>query len=90
MKGLQGLEVDEKQFHQVEAIVHSMTKAERLRPEIIDGSRKRRIAAGSGTRVQDVNRLLKQFTQTKQMLKQVGALDKKRRRRRAGVFSFLE
>lgn len=90
MKGLQSLEVDEKQFHQVEAIVHSMTKAERLRPEIIDGSRKRRIAAGSGTRVQDVNRLLKQFTQTKQMLKQVGALDKKKRRRRAGVFSFLE
>ncbi len=79
MKGLKGLQVDEKQFGQVEAIIRSMTVAERLRPEIIDGSRKRRIAKGSGTRVQDVNRLLKQFNQTRQMLRQLGALDRKTR-----------
>ena len=84
MKGLQGMQVDEKQFSQVEAIVRSMTVEERLRPEIIDGSRKRRIANGSGTKVQDVNRLLKQFSQTRQMLRQLGALDKKARRKRKG------
>ncbi len=67
-----------------------MTVEERLRPEIIDGSRKRRIANGSGTKVQDVNRLLKQFSQTRQMLRQLGALDKKtKRRKRARPFSLF-
>ncbi|NLJ24072.1 MAG: signal recognition particle protein [Firmicutes bacterium] len=89
MKGLQGMQVDEKQFSQVEAIVRSMTVEERLRPEIIDGSRKRRIANGSGTKVQDVNRLLKQFSQTRQMLRQLGALDKKARRKRGGPFGLF-
>jgi signal recognition particle subunit SRP54 len=56
-KKLQGAEFDEKQFKQVEAIIRSMTKKERRNPDIINGSRRRRIAAGSGTRVQDVNRL---------------------------------
>lgn len=84
MKGLQGMQVDEKQFSQVEAIIRSMTVEERLRPEIIDGSRKRRIANGSGTKVQDINRLLKQSSQTRQMLRQFGALDKKARRKRKG------
>ncbi|HHV93156.1 MAG TPA: signal recognition particle protein [Firmicutes bacterium] len=82
MKGLRGLQVDEKQFARIEAIIRSMTVEERLRPEIIDGSRKRRIAAGSGTTVQDVNKLLKQFSQTRQMLRQLGALDKKVKRGR--------
>jgi signal recognition particle subunit SRP54 len=90
MKGLQGLQVDEKQFGQVEAIVQSMTMAERRRPELIDGSRKRRIADGSGTRVQDVNRLLKQFSQTRQMLRQLGGLDKKAKRRRGGLLNFFQ
>lgn len=89
MKGLQGIQVDEKQFDQVEAIVRSMTVLERKRPEIIDGSRKRRIAKGSGTKVQDVNRLLKQFAQTRQMLRQFGALEKKAKRR-GGLFGFLQ
>ena len=89
MKGLQGMQVDERQFSQVEAIVRSMTVEERLRPEIIDGSRKRRIANGSGTKVQDVNRLLKQFSQTRQMLRQLGALDKKARRKRGGPFGLF-
>ncbi len=83
------MQVDEKQFSQVEAIVRSMTVEERLRPEIIDGSRKRRIANGSGTKVQDVNRLLKQFSQTRQMLRQLGALDKKARRKRGGPFGLF-
>ncbi len=55
--------VDDKMFKQMEAIINSMTMKERQRPELIKGSRKKRIAAGSGTQVQDVNRLLKQFTQ---------------------------
>ena len=63
--------VDEKQFRRLEAIINSMTPKERRFPAIIKGSRKRRIAAGSGTQVQDVNRLLKQFTQMQKMMKQM-------------------
>lgn len=61
--------VDEKQFKRMEAIINSMTMKERQHPAIIKGSRKRRIASGSGTQVQDVNRLLKQFTQMQKMMK---------------------
>ena len=61
---------DEKRIERVKAIILSMTKKERERPEIINSSRKKRIAAGSGTNVQDVNQLLKQFEQTKLMMKQ--------------------
>jgi len=57
------------QFDKIEAIINSMTEQEKLKPHIIDGSRKKRIAAGSGTTAGDVNRLLKQFEMTKQMLK---------------------
>ncbi|MEC6824475.1 signal recognition particle protein [Photobacterium sp. NCIMB 13483] len=63
--------VDDKIFMQMEAIINSMTKGERARPELIKGSRKKRIAAGSGTQVQDVNRLLKQFTQMQKMMKKM-------------------
>jgi signal recognition particle subunit SRP54 len=59
--------VDDKMFKQMEAIISSMTMKERQRPEIIKGSRKKRIATGSGTQVQDVNRMLKQFTQMQKM-----------------------
>lgn len=61
----------EKEMKRVEAIINSMTKAEREKPSIIDPKRKRRIAAGSGTTVPDVNRLLKQFEQMQKMMKQV-------------------
>ena len=61
---------DEKRIERIKAIILSMTKKERERPEIINSSRKKRIAAGSGTNVQDVNQLLKQFEQTKLMMKQ--------------------
>ncbi len=62
---------NDKMFTQMEAIINSMTPGERARPEIIKGSRKRRIAAGSGTQVQDINRLLKQFTQMQKMMKKM-------------------
>ncbi|MGF1793790.1 signal recognition particle protein, partial [Photobacterium profundum] len=64
-------QVDDRMFLQMEAIINSMTKGERSRPEIIKGSRKKRIATGSGTQVQDVNRLLKQFTQMQKMMKKM-------------------
>ncbi|UAA40735.1 signal recognition particle protein [Paraneptunicella aestuarii] len=64
-------QANEKSFNQMEAIINSMTPAERERPDIIKGSRKKRIAAGSGTQIQDVNRLLKQFTQMQKMMKKM-------------------
>src|SRR5699024_5670315 len=71
MKGLKNAQLDEKQLVQVEAIIQSMTKQERQEPEIINASRKRRIAKGSGTTVSQVNRLLKQFNEMKKMMKQM-------------------
>ncbi len=65
------VDIDEKEFVKVEAIINSMTKQERYNPNIIDGSRKKRIAAGSGTTVNDVNILLKQFFTTQKMMKQL-------------------
>jgi signal recognition particle subunit SRP54 len=62
---------NDKQFNQFEAIINSMTLKERERPDMIKGSRKKRIAAGSGTQIQDVNRLLKQFTQMQKMMKKM-------------------
>ncbi len=64
-------QVDDKVFNQMAAIINSMTQKERQRPELIKGSRKKRIAAGSGTQVQDVNKLLKQFTQMQKMMKKM-------------------
>ncbi|WP_119468647.1 signal recognition particle protein [Vibrio cholerae] len=63
--------VDDRVFKQMEAIINSMTMKERQNPDLIKGSRKKRIAAGSGTQVQDVNRLLKQFTQMQKMMKKM-------------------
>ena len=63
-------ELAEKEFKKIEAIILSMTKAEREKPSIINPKRKRRIARGSGTQVQDVNRLLRQFEQMQKMMKQ--------------------
>ena len=71
MKQLKDLEVDEKEVARVEAIIKSMTKQERREPSIINGSRRKRIANGSGTKVEEVNRLLKQFEQSKKMMKQL-------------------
>ena len=63
-------DIDESQFTRVEAIITSMTTAERAKPSIINPSRKKRIAKGSGTKVEDVNRLLRQFEQMQKMMKQ--------------------
>ena len=72
LKGrLSGAEVDDSQLKKVEAIIHSMTPNERSKPEIIGGSRRRRIARGSGTTPQDVNMLLNQFRQMRQMMRQM-------------------
>jgi signal recognition particle subunit SRP54 len=64
-------QVNDKELGKLEAIINSMTAKERQRPDIIKGSRKKRIAAGSGTQIQDVNRLLKQFTQMQKMMKKM-------------------
>jgi signal recognition particle subunit SRP54 len=69
--GAGNLEVDDNEFVQVEAMIQSMTAAERHNPDIVDGSRRRRIAAGSGTTVTDVNRLLKEFDQARSLAKQM-------------------
>ena len=68
---LKGLKVDNKAFVQIEAIINSMTLKERVKHNIINASRKRRIAQGSGTRVNDINKLLKQFAQMQKMMKKV-------------------
>ncbi|MFH1864789.1 MAG: signal recognition particle protein [Candidatus Eisenbacteria bacterium] len=71
------VDIDERALARVEAIISSMTPGERRNPVVIDGSRRRRIAKGSGTTVQDINRLLKQFDAMKKMAKQFGKLGKR-------------
>ncbi len=70
------IDVDERQFQRIDAIITSMTPAERAKPSIINPSRKKRIAAGSGMKVEDVNRLLKQFEQMQKVMKQFGNFGK--------------
>lgn len=74
LPGIGHVEVEDKELDRVEAIINSMTREERLNPQIIDGSRKRRIARGSGTGVSEVNRLLKRFNEARQMMKRLGKL----------------
>jgi signal recognition particle subunit SRP54 len=78
----QGISVDPKQLGRTEAIICSMTPAERTRPTQLDGSRRKRIARGSGTTVQDVNQLLRQFEQMKKMMKTMGRMQKGKKKRR--------
>jgi len=75
---LKNAQVDENQMAKIEAIILSMTKDERIKPELINGSRRRRIANGSGTTVEDVNKLLKQFDQMKKMMKQFSGMGKRK------------
>lgn len=77
IKGLENAKVDEKQMDRVEAIIYSMTTQEKTTPEIINGARKKRIAKGSGTSIQDINRLLKQFEDMKKMMKQMTNMQQK-------------
>ncbi len=73
---LKDVDIDDKELVRVEAIIQSMTKAERRKPAIINGSRRKRIAAGCGMRVQDVNKLLKQFEESKKMMKKLQGMNK--------------
>ena len=75
---LKDAQMDEGYMAKIEAIILSMTRAERLRPEIINGSRRKRIANGSGTSVEDVNKLLRQFEQMKKTMKQFSNMGKRR------------
>ena len=70
-KAIKDIDIDDNAFKSIEAIINSMTPKERTNPEIINGSRRTRIAKGSGTNIQEVNRLLKQFDQTRKMMKMV-------------------
>ena len=70
-KALQNIDIDDNAFKGIEAIIHSMTPGEREDPSVINGSRRKRIAAGSGTTIQEVNRLIKQFDDTRRMMKMV-------------------
>ncbi|MDD4568521.1 MAG: signal recognition particle protein [Tepidanaerobacteraceae bacterium] len=79
---LKGVEFDDKELDRVEAIINSMTFEERKSPSVINGSRRKRIANGSGTAIQDVNRLLKQYDQTKKMIKQFTGVEKSRKKGR--------
>ncbi|MBE6880517.1 MAG: signal recognition particle protein [Ruminococcaceae bacterium] len=72
-------DIDERKMYRTKAIISSMTKKEREKPSIIDAKRKRRIAAGSGTKVEDVNQLLKQYEMMSKMMKQMGGKGKKKR-----------
>ncbi len=71
LRGLDAANVDEGGLRRVEAIINSMTPIERRRPDVLNGSRKKRIAMGSGTSVQEINQLLKQYKQMKKMFKGV-------------------
>ncbi|HML31453.1 MULTISPECIES: signal recognition particle protein [Sporomusa] len=76
LKQLQGMDIDDKEVKHIIAIIRSMTAKERRDPSILNGSRRKRIALGSGTRVQDVNRLLKQFGEAKKMMKRIQEMQK--------------
>ena len=76
LKG-QDLSVDENNMKKVKAMIQSMTPAERQNPDIIKGSHKKRIAAGSGTTIQDINSLLKQFAQVREMMSRMSNMGKR-------------
>lgn len=77
-KSIRDADIDERQIFRIEAIILSMTKEERENPDLLNGSRRKRIAAGCGQKVEDVNRLMKQYEQMKQMFKQFGKKGKRR------------
>jgi len=77
-KALKDVDIDDNAFKSIEAIIQSMTPKERQNPDIINQSRRLRIAKGSGTKIEDVNRLMKQFDQTKKMMKMVSGMDRGR------------
>ena len=82
---LAGVDLDDRQIVRTEAIIQSMTKEERQSPNTINASRRKRIAKGSGTTIQDVNRLLKSFNEFRKMMKKMSGMEKSIRR---GRFKF--
>ncbi|KKB39314.1 signal recognition particle protein [Bacillus thermotolerans] len=88
MKGLNNIQVDEKQISHIEAIIQSMTSEEKQHPEIINAGRRKRIAKGSGTSIQEVNRLLKQFEEMKKMMKQMSNMQQKGKKKGMGGMPF--
>lgn len=89
LKGMKNLSIDEKKIDQVEAIIRSMTPSEKNDPEIINASRRKRIALGSGTSIADVNRLLKQFKDMKKMMKQFMGQAKGKKRKNPFNMPFM-
>ncbi|MBA4536198.1 signal recognition particle protein [Bacillus aquiflavi] len=89
IKGLNNIQIDDKQLAHVEAIIKSMTKDEKLHPEIINASRRKRIAKGSGRTIQEVNRLLKQFEEMKKMMKQMTNMQQKGKKKGGFKFPFM-
>lgn len=89
-KAMAGLSFDEKEIARVEAMIRSMTDEERRKPEIINASRKERIANGSGTSVPELNKLLKQFKDMRKMMKQIGSIGKKGRKKGKMNFPFFQ
>lgn len=85
MSGIGDVDVDDDAFKQTEAIICSMTKKERAKPDIINPSRKKRIAAGAGVDIADVNRLMKQFEQMKKMMKQMSGMMNGKKKRFGGM-----
>ena len=96
LKALGDAKPDERQLRRIEAIINSMTPDERDHAEVIDGSRRKRIARGSGTSVEDVNRLLKQYAEMRKMLKLVGQMtgeavpEAPKKRKKKGPFSLMK
>jgi signal recognition particle subunit SRP54 len=91
MKGMKDLKVDEGALGRVEAIVRSMTTEEKRKPELINASRRKRIAVGSGTSVQEVNRLIKQFDDMRKMMKQFTKMTDKAKKKGGGFkFPFMQ
>ena len=74
-KMMQGMNLDDRQLSWTKAMINSMTPQERNNPQLINGQRRRRIAAGSGRSVQEVNQLLKQFTEMQKMMKKFGKME---------------
>lgn len=83
MKGLENVDLGDKRFLRMDAIITSMTKEERANPDVMNASRRRRVAMGSGTTVREVNQVLNQFEQTRQMMKKFSGIGKKMGRRNA-------
>jgi signal recognition particle subunit SRP54 len=84
-KELKGAKIGDDELKRVEAIIHSMTVEERRRPELINGSRRLRIATGSGTSTGEVNRLVKQFGDMQKMMKRMGGMGTKKGKRRMAM-----